>query len=346
MNLFLFVAGVFIMSLAVYDLLYTTFSPHGAGPLSGKITTFIWGIFFKVSQKLHNRNFLNAAGICIVCGVLINWVLFVWIGNALVFASYPGAVVNSVTSEAATYKEVIYYTGYILSTMGNGDFVASTGGWKIYSAIISFSGLILITIAVTYMVPVLSAITERRTLSILIASLGSSAQSILLNHWKNGNFRMLELPLSQITADIARQGQLQLSYPVLHYFHNSEKLTALLPNLAELDEALSIMLIYIPEHLHPQPQYLVPARKAISSFLDTLTNTFLDPAEEISAPLPVDELRKSGIPTLTPLQERLAQLDKRRKILKSMLLNDGWSLEDLNKPVFRPDLDLPEMLSE
>ena len=64
------------------------------------------------------------------------------------------------------------FTGYTLSTLGNGDFKPGTSFWRIYTVIISLSGLSILTIAITYLVQVLTAEISKRRLSIYIATLG------------------------------------------------------------------------------------------------------------------------------------------------------------------------------
>jgi hypothetical protein len=55
-----------------------------------------------------------------------------------------------------TVVNKIFYTGYTLSTLGLGDMEPEGNFWDIL-AILSFTGLILISIAITYLIPVVSA---------------------------------------------------------------------------------------------------------------------------------------------------------------------------------------------
>lgn len=186
------VIGALLIGTVCYDLIYTTFSPRGAGFVSSTVSTFIWRSFFWMSRLFKTKQVLNGAGIVIVVAVLLTWVLLLWAGNTLVYLSDPEAVINSTSKVPADLAQRIYFTGYNLSTMGNGDYKAGTDAWRIYTAFISFSGLIMITIAITYMVPVLSAVTARRALSIRIAAIGRSPQKMLLNNWNGKDFKNLE----------------------------------------------------------------------------------------------------------------------------------------------------------
>ncbi|MCC9135366.1 hypothetical protein ACFSKU_11460 [Pontibacter silvestris] len=338
MNLILLIPGIIILALVVYDVIYTTLAPSGAAPVSGHVSNGIWHIFYSLKRITGNRNVLKGAGVVIVVFILMTWVIMLWLANFLIFSSATDSVVNSTTNELATPKQVLYYTGYLLSTMGNGDYKAGTDNWRVYSAIISFSGLIMITIAITYVVPVVNAVTQRRALSIRIASIGHSVQLMLLNNWNGKNFKMLEDQFQELAQQVTKQGQLHFSYPVLHFFHHQNKIASLLPNLAMLDEAITILMLYIPEEKQPAKQFLIPLRIALTTFLQSLSTTFIQPSEEPPS-LETEAIRKAGINLMSPDAETLEQVKYRRCILKTMVLHDGWEWEDLNKPLLSPKWD-------
>lgn len=341
-NLYL-ILGILIICLGTYDLLYTTFAPRGAGLLSGIGSTFIWRVFLGMSNLLKTRKALAGAGIVIIMTTLLSWVFILWAGHSFIYLSDVDAVIDSTTEVPATAFDRIYFTGYTLSTLGNGDFKGGTDNWRIYSAFISFSGLILITIAISYMVPILSAVTERRALSIRIASIGHSPQLMLLNSWNGKDFSSIEQHFSGLAQEVAKQGQLHLAYPLLHYFYHSEKYVALLPNLAALDEAISILLLYVPENKRPSNQTLVPLRRSITTFLQSLTAITPTPESLDEPVIDIKQLEDAGIPLQLPEAEQLEQLCKRRKFLNAMLTYTGWDWEEIANPKFISDLDFQEI---
>lgn len=329
MNLLLLISGLAITALATHDVLFTTFAPNGASHISGRVTSITWKIIHFISIKTGRRSILNGAGIVIICTILLSWVTMIWMGNALIFSADPQAVVHSNTKAAASYIDRIYYAGYVLSTLGNGDFKAGSSGWQIYTAVVSFYGLMLITIAISYMVPVISAVTDRRTLSIQIASLGHSPESILLNHWDGKDFKSLENSLSNLKEKIALHGQLHLSYPILQYFQNNKKLTALMPNIVALDEALSILHYLVPEQIRPKRYVLEPMRIIVASFFESLaTTSSFKKAEDVPA-IRTEELQRATVPLLVATEEELNELNKKRLFLKSILNNSGWQWKEI-----------------
>ncbi|GAB3531801.1 potassium channel family protein [Pontibacter brevis] len=336
--------GVIIICCTAFDLLYTTFAPRGASFISGPVTLAVWRTFYFFGRFTKKRAPLTGAGLAIVFSILITWVVLLWVGNILIYSSDKDSVITSSTLLPANTMERIYFTGYTLSTLGNGDFKAGTDGWSIYTAFISFTGLMFITIAITYMVPVLSAVTQRRALSIQIASIGNSPQRILLNNWNGENLKKLEDQFHNLTQEIVHQGQMHLSYPVLHYFQHEDKEASLLPNLAALDEAITLILIYVPEHMRPGDEYLVPLRKAITTFIGSLTSLYIKPDKSDVPAIHVDELQQADFPLLKPDMTKLEQLSKRRRALKYMVEYNGWEWKEISAPVLGKDMDLPSML--
>ncbi|RDV16306.1 hypothetical protein DXT99_03615 [Pontibacter diazotrophicus] len=339
-----FIIGVIIVCCTAYDLIYTTFAPRGASIISGPVTLAVWRIYYRIGRIKKTREPLTGAGITIVFTILITWVLLLWTGNAFIYSSDDESVISTTTLLPANSMERIYFTGYTLSTLGNGDFKAGTDGWSIYTAFISFTGLMFITIAITYMVPVLSAVTQRRALSIQIASIGNSPQRILLNNWNGENLKKLEGQFQNITHEIVHQGQMHLSYPVLHYFQHKNKEESLLPNLAALDEAITIMLLYVPEQMRPADEYLVPLRKAITTFIGSLTSLYIQPDKSDLPAIHIDELQQAEFPILQPDMHKIEKLSKRRRALKYMVEYNGWEWKEISSPVLGKDMDLESML--
>lgn len=338
------ILGAFIVILTAIDLIYTTFAPRGAGYISGPITVAVWRVFLLFGRLTKSRTALTGAGIVIVFTILFTWVMLLWAGNAFIYSSADDAVVNSTTTLPATTMERVYFTGYTLSTLGNGDFKAGTDGWRIYTAFISFTGFMFITIAITYMVPILSAITARRALSIRITSIGHSPQRILLNYWNGTDFKKLESLFENLTQDIVQQGQMHLSYPVLHYFQQSDKGSSLLPNLAALDEALTILLLYFPDHVRPNDEAMIPLRKGITTFISSLSSLYIDSDDGELPPIHINELKQADLQLLDPDLKLVAQLGKRRRALKALVEYNGWDWDAISAKALSPDMDIDRMV--
>jgi hypothetical protein len=68
--------------------------------------------------------------------------------------------------------------------------------WDILTAILSFTGLILISIAITYLIPVVSADSKEKIS--VTNTIGGSVEEMLLNYWDGKDFKELERPFFRL----------------------------------------------------------------------------------------------------------------------------------------------------
>ncbi len=328
----LLIAGILLLGLTVYDLLITAFSTWGAGPVTGRLNRGIWRFLLWTTRKNGHSKFLNYSGIINIAAVLLMWIVLAWVANVLMFSSQDLAVVHTSSTIAATLGERIYFTGYVLSSMGNGEFMAGTTGWKIYMAVASFTGFVIVTIAISYLVPVLSAYISSRKLAIFISTLGISSQEILTNSWNGKNFSLLEQHFPQLASSIIQSGQSNLTYPVLFYFHSNNKTFSESVSILLLDEALTILLIHVKEEHRPSNMAIYQLRSAITSYLNALEKGFIHASDKAPPRPEIAALKEAGIPLNShqgEVSEAYEQLAPRRKSLLGFLESDGWHLDDL-----------------
>jgi hypothetical protein len=87
----------------------------------------------------------------------------------------------------------------------------------------------LISIAITYLIPVVSAEITKRKISVNINTLGGS-EEILLNYWNGSHFKEIEQPFIPLDS-IILHAQNHKAYFVLHFFHSSDKKEAFVLNI-------------------------------------------------------------------------------------------------------------------
>jgi hypothetical protein len=248
--------------------------------------------------------------------------------------SDQASVIDATTSKTATNLEKMYFAGYTLTTMGNGDYKSPSNFWRLFTVILSFSGFMLITTAVTYMLPVLSADVAKRRMSKKIFLMGMNPQEILLNSYRNGNFKHLETYFTNWIDMIVTLSQEILAYPIVYSFHNShiEKSSAV--SIAVLDEALTILLLHVPEENRPSNVAIAPLRNAIAIFVTTINNNFThDSITELNLPA-IGKLQAANIPLLNCCGDRTKLYEKltsRRELLAVMLRNEGWKFSDIDR---------------
>ncbi|MDO1449854.1 hypothetical protein Q0590_26480 [Rhodocytophaga aerolata] len=222
--------------------------------------------------------------------------------------------------------------------MGNGDYKTTSNAWRMFTVFLLFTGFMFITTAVTYMLPILSADVFKKKVSKKIYLLGRDPQEILLNHWQKGSFKRLESNFSDLSDMILTHRQQLLAYPILYSFHNSHPQNSSSLSIAAPDEALTILLVHVPEENRPSNQVIGHLRKVIASFLNVLDKNFIKKTKtEISLPQ-IERLQEAGIPLIKEdhqIRESYKKISRRRHLIGIMLNNEGWNFSD----IYQSDLD-------
>lgn len=333
MNYFIFFAGIIIVSFVIANVFVSTLATRGARFFTERLLRWVWNFFYWVAKGKGRNKILNYAGFATLIILLIVWIFIFWIGNALIFIAQPDSIVNTGTMAVASVPEKIYFVGYVLSTLGLGDFKPFGSGWMIYTSVISFFGFIMISTVVSYLISVSAGEIQKRKVSGLIHSLGSSPQNILLNSWNGKDFSRLSKHFSQLTSLILEVAQQHTAYPVLHNFHANLVRESFSVNIASLDEALTILLLYKPKEILPATEEIYSVRYAITEYLASLKKAFIKPSENIPSPVHTQFMKENEIPVQNDKQTeiKLQRLRYRRSILLGMLENDGWNMDSLYK---------------
>lgn len=325
--------GLAILALTLIDVAITTLTMQGAGPLSSRVMRNIWGAALMVHRRWPSHRVLSAGG---VCGVLLNalmWVLLLWVAWSLVFLSAGAAIVDSSTGEPADLWARVYYAGFTLFTLGLGDYRPIGSLWQVLTAVCVGNGLLVLTLTVTYLVPVVSAAVEKRRLAALLACLGGTPEQMLRQNWDGQSFGALGSSLMQLSPLILHQSQQHLAYPALHYFHSRHPETALPVRLAALDETLTVLLFAAAREARPDRSALLQVRAAIAMFLEVIAPADRATVTEAPGGLCLDGLE--GIPSEAGprYREALPGLADRRRRMLGLVLYDGWAWEDISGPV-------------
>jgi hypothetical protein len=130
-----------------------------------------------------------------------------------------------------------------VTTLGNGELRPGGPLWQAFTVTAAFSGLVLITLAITFVMPVLGAVAHKRQVAggRWITGLGATPAEILANGWDGRGFSALTTHLANLVPELMALAQEHQVYPVLHYFHAPDRSTALAPAIAVLDDALVLL---------------------------------------------------------------------------------------------------------
>ena len=323
MNWPLLVGGAAVIAVVMYDVVLTTLSVgNPSGPVTGRLARGLWA----VGLRTRRAGLLQALGIGLMLLIVVTWLLGLWAGWAMVFNAAPAAVVDSTTGRVAGAWERIYFAGYTLFTLGNGEFRPDGTPWQLLTVVALLNGLALASLSITYLVPVTAAALERRQLAATIAAMGERPDTALVRAWDGTGFGMLQHHLMSLGPQLALLTQRHLGYPVLHYFHSSDRKTAAAPMIAVLDELLTVLQFGVAEQARPPASVTEPFRAELTQFLDTLRSAFISPADAAPAIPALHRLREAGVPTVADevFAQRLGEIAERRRLLVALVNNDGW----------------------
>ena len=187
-SVLLAVAGAVLIALVAVDALTTTLAvASGSGPVSGRVNDAAWRLVLRVHRRDSRSGLLGLAGLCLLLGSVAWWALGLWAGWTLVLLSGP-SVEDDSTGAVAGVWDVAHYAGSTFSTLGVGDVVGTTPGWRVLTAVAGLSGLFLVTLAITHLISVVSAVVARRALALRVHALGESSTALVARGWAGDAF--------------------------------------------------------------------------------------------------------------------------------------------------------------
>lgn len=321
--------GAVLVLLAVVDAVMTTMTAGtGGGPLTSRLGRRLWQAMLRVSGGQSSK-LLSYAGAVILLATVVVWVVLLWGGWTLVFLG-SGAVVDPATGALADVPATTYYAGFVVFTLGVGDFVAATGTWQVLTALASVVGLFLITLSITYLVSVVSAAVTRRQLAQSISVLGMTGPDIVLTYWSSGQLSSQFASEAQsLRTQLLTTTQQHLAYPVLHFFHSRQASTSAPRSVAALDDALLLLVAGVAEDVAPGRDVLGPLQRALEHYADTVHSVAGgDPGGPPCPPLA--PLEAADMPVVDPDEYSSAarRHAARRETLHRIVRSDGWSWPD------------------
>lgn len=329
MSPILFILGLIITLITIYDMVYTILAPRGSAFIAARVSRTLWRFSLKFASDDGRSTKLRFVGPILLLIIVLTWIVLLWLGNTLIVFSDPEALWSSSDNAYVTsFVDNLYFTAYVLSSMGSGDFTPASDWWMFYTGFISYTGVVFISLGISFLIPVIEAITLKRQVSIMIHNMGKSPEEIL-NNYKHDNFKQLTNLLGNLEPKLIKIAQYHLAYPVIHYFHSSNLYEALPVQLVSLDETMSIMLYKVNDEDIDDRRTLERSYRAMTYYLSTLTYAFIEP-EDDEPKRPDTEYLNDVSKSDSALNEKdNSNLILRRKILLAYLQNDGWTWDIL-----------------
>ena len=326
------VVGAVLVVAAIVDVLWTAlWVDGGSGPLSARLSSWIWWMMRRLGGR--RSRLMSLGGPMIVAATLVLWVGLLWAGWTLLFAADTDAIVNPQTQQTPSWPGRIYFVAYAMFTMGNGDFSPTSGFWQIATSLTTASGMLFVTMAVSYVLSVLGAVAQKRAFATSVTGLGTNSADLVRQGWDGNDLHRLDLPLHGLASQISLLADQHRAYPILHYYHSEQSRKASGVAVAVLDDALTMIRLAIPQERRPNMAIVESARSSIGEYLSTLRSAFIQPADDAPPAPDLTDLSDAGVTDVD--RERfdndLAQLADRRRLLLGMVLADGWPWQQVRR---------------
>lgn len=222
MAILLILVGIGLLVVVSWDAFITVFSSSGAGPLTGYWTHVVWRGLLKIHHRREIHYLLALAGPIMLISVIVLWYLLLGMGWACLFLASPGSVVDNQGSTDADAMRTLYFMGTTISGIGYGDFVPSKFPWTLFSNMAAFTSTVLLTISLSYVLPIVAASIERKYLAQRIFSVGEDIEEFVRVAWEGDDRGALDQYILGVAADVDAHAHRHLVYPILHYFHSSD----------------------------------------------------------------------------------------------------------------------------
>lgn len=311
------ILGIILLVVGLFDFFYTTLSASYSSFISPAVSRIVHKIILASVYKF-GRNVFSLSGLIINLIIIVVWILTIWAGLYFLYTFDAESIVDS-EGRIATSGERLYYTGFVLSTLGIGDFRPVSNFSQLLTSGFSFFGFIFFTTAMTYLISVYSAVINKRHLALAIRNLGNSPEEVIRTlHNAQASFIYTQINSLQLKIDLVNE-QYQ-AYPLIHYYHNVEINSSFALNVAKLDEALTIMLSKAHSPHHKEIRFLKISMDALLKRFDEFQNL-------IKMKKPVEDINWKHLGhSLEIAGKDLAEdpdIVSRRKILSSMLQHEA-----------------------
>jgi hypothetical protein len=231
------IAGIGVVVLTFLDFFHTTLSGNGFGFISRELNRLLNRLII----QNRSRSIFRFSGLTHLLITTFVWLSLLFSGAYLIFTAGDLMVVNSSTMLPATTSERFYYTSYVLSTLGIGNLIPGSETSEILTGILSFSGFIMITIGLTYLLSVVQAVLSKKQLAFFISTLGGDIEEIYLFYKKDKNFESLLSDASDLRKQILQNASGYLAFPMANYFLTNQRKSALIVQMAILYEVLMVL---------------------------------------------------------------------------------------------------------
>lgn len=225
------ISGLALMLLFLADVFLTVlYARAGTGLLAPALTRLVWASFRGAVRLSGARraSALSFGGPLMVTVLIFFWGFGIAAGAALIIRPELGTAIRPSSGDTPRdFITALLVAGNSLSIVGGGDYSPHTAGTRLLFLFNSFIGASVLTLVLSYLVQVYSALRQRNALALTIdlmtGGTGDAAE-MLARLGPGGDFSNAVSELGNLVRPLAATKEAHHFYPLLFYFRFTEPL--------------------------------------------------------------------------------------------------------------------------
>jgi len=218
-------AGAVVILFVLVDVFLTVlYARAGTGILSARLARTLWRLFKPFSRLFGARRgkVLSFCAPSVLVSLVGSWALLLALGTGLMLHPALGTGIRYSHGETPRdFASAVYAGATSLSFISEGEFVPETSRYRLLYLFNSLVGVSVMTLTLTYLMQVYTALRERNTLGIklyLMSGETADAAELLASIGARGKFEATYSVLAEMAAEVTKVKEAHHFYPVLALF--------------------------------------------------------------------------------------------------------------------------------
>lgn len=152
------ILGLLVVLAILFDFLMTTISIRSSGPIAKYASAAVARL---LDLAPEDGLVAQYQGPVILILVACLWIAGLWFGWSLVFVGGQAELLDR-NEVPGSLEDIISFTGSTISTMGLGVLTPKAAGWHAVTVLSSITGMVVLTLSVTYVLNVTQVATQSR----------------------------------------------------------------------------------------------------------------------------------------------------------------------------------------